>query len=551
MNIFKSLNGMVWGNQSSPELVAVPSGQFNVIQPNMKPICRFIDAKATIKRTSMPHQYRLVVQRIYDEDEESLDDRADDDDEHSVLIDKAIEFRVGMSAGATAFSWKDFGKSPKTYEFVCAEETTAFTTSNFEINVYQCMFERCYNRSHVGAEEEAIEEFQIGSRSRERDRATTSPKETKPVAQHSVSAPSPSVPPSRYEGVSEVISNLFIWDNTTALFYEHAENVRCQLVRETMDTSPLSSAMKEHHVEGSLVSVSAATAVDHLHSSTNTLLHIKELQPQSTHKYSVHAPMPLTSDSPLTPVSSTPEFQEPSYMDVDNDEMPANTLAHTNPPDLTSLSSMTSSTTPPLATSPSLAEPLTPTTPPAQPMDCDEKTAALPSEQQSHSTSQVVGAETAREEMDEQDVGDDEEEVDEDVEDDHDDNQEGDHEKHPYTSSSSSACSSSASLRLPSIIALDESIYYAVFNQSELHIIPYSSPGFHWNEDLFLKPHQRRRLGLDAMKNKAPQSTSSGTSSGTSPDDGQGAQHAQDSAIIVHEVHLCEQDISGILPSWP
>jgi len=48
-----------------------------------------------------------------------------------------------------------------TFEFVCAEETTAFTANNFEITVYQCMYERQYNQSHVDAEEDAIAEFQI------------------------------------------------------------------------------------------------------------------------------------------------------------------------------------------------------------------------------------------------------------------------------------------------------------------------------------------------------------------------------------------------------
>jgi hypothetical protein len=48
-----------------------------------------------------------------------------------------------------------------TFEFVCDEETTAFTVNNFEITVYQCMYERMYNRSHVNAEEDAIAEFQI------------------------------------------------------------------------------------------------------------------------------------------------------------------------------------------------------------------------------------------------------------------------------------------------------------------------------------------------------------------------------------------------------
>ncbi|KAF8926113.1 hypothetical protein BGZ52_006048 [Haplosporangium bisporale] len=163
MNIFKTLNGMVWGNNASQDLVAIPSGDFYVIGLNMQRTCRYIDARATIKRTSMPFQYRLCVERIYEEGEDTLEGEDDDDDEHSVLIDKAIQFKVRMVSGSTAFTWKGMSKDSQglTFEFVCAEETTAFTANNFEITVYQCMYERQYNHSHVDAEEDAIAEFQI------------------------------------------------------------------------------------------------------------------------------------------------------------------------------------------------------------------------------------------------------------------------------------------------------------------------------------------------------------------------------------------------------
>lgn len=47
------------------------------------------------------------------------------------------------------------------YEFVCDDETTAFTVNNFEITTYQCMYERKHQKSHIHAEDEAIEEFEI------------------------------------------------------------------------------------------------------------------------------------------------------------------------------------------------------------------------------------------------------------------------------------------------------------------------------------------------------------------------------------------------------
>lgn len=41
MNIFKTLNGMVWGNNDSQELVAINSGQFYVIGLDMQRSCRY------------------------------------------------------------------------------------------------------------------------------------------------------------------------------------------------------------------------------------------------------------------------------------------------------------------------------------------------------------------------------------------------------------------------------------------------------------------------------------------------------------------------------
>ncbi|KAI9239326.1 MAG: VID27 cytoplasmic protein-domain-containing protein [Podila humilis] len=244
MNIFKTLNGMVWGNNASQDLVAIPSGDFYVIGLNMQRTCRYIDARATIKRTSMPFQYRLCVERIYEEGEDTLEGEDDDDDEHSVLIDKAIQFKVRMVSGSTAFTWKGMSKDSQglTFEFVCAEETTAFTANNFEITVYQCMYERQYNHSHVDAEEDAIAEFQIKSLfntpvPKGTRRSPRSPRqEEASFVPHNIPTPSLRPPPTVYHGVIDVPADLCLWDDSTALFYDHALNVRCQLVRERRDT---------------------------------------------------------------------------------------------------------------------------------------------------------------------------------------------------------------------------------------------------------------------------------------------------------------------------
>ncbi|KAF9113918.1 hypothetical protein BGX27_000517 [Mortierella sp. AM989] len=96
--------------------------------------------------------------------------------------------------------------------------------------------------------------------------------------------------------------------------------------------------------------------------------------------------------------------------------------------------------------------------------------------------------------------------------------------------------SSSAASSLPtepSIITMSDAIYSAVPVSSELHIIPHSSKGFNWNEDLFLKPHQRRSLGVDDMYNTDESSSEGG----------------HDRTVTVHEICLDDEESRQILPA--
>ncbi|KAG0274138.1 hypothetical protein BGZ95_010063 [Linnemannia exigua] len=126
-----------------------------------------------------------------------------------------------------------------------------------------------------------------------------------------------------------------------------------------------------------------------------------------------------------------------------------------------------------------------------------------------------------------------------------------------WSFSTSSAYSySSPTLSMSSIIHSKESVYAAVPVSSELYIIPKSSRGFHWNGDLFLKPHQRRSLGVDHMfsSSSTNQHTNNSSGGGAGPSSGQHQNqhvHNQDSSVVVHEIRLEEHEIDGILPSWP
>ncbi|KAF9901406.1 hypothetical protein EC991_006205 [Linnemannia zychae] len=113
-------------------------------------------------------------------------------------------------------------------------------------------------------------------------------------------------------------------------------------------------------------------------------------------------------------------------------------------------------------------------------------------------------------------------------------------------------------LSMSSIIHSKESVYAAVPVSSELYIIPKSSRGFHWNGDLFLKPHQRRSLGVDHMFSSPSANqhayNNSGHEGGVGSSGGRHQNqhvHNQDSSVMVHEIRLEEHEIDGILPSWP
>lgn len=126
------------------------------------------------------------------------------------------------------------------------------------------------------------------------------------------------------------------------------------------------------------------------------------------------------------------------------------------------------------------------------------------------------------------------------------------------------------------IVSSDGSVYAAVPISSELYIIPKTSRGFQWNGDLFLKPYQRRSLGIDHLYSSGHNqpypmghSHTAGGHQEQQPFGGspvtetetpqamtnrqgreeRGLHHRQDSSVFVHEIHLGEN--AGILPLWP
>ncbi|KAF9169502.1 hypothetical protein BGX20_010235, partial [Mortierella sp. AD010] len=257
MNVFRSLGNLIWGNDSNPELIQISSGQFYVYKPaaarQRTRECVYIDSMATIRRTSQPFQFVLAVNRVFEEGEETLQDEEQElEDEKIFLIDKAMNFKKALSAGATAFTWQGLSSEDAglEYEFVCDDDTTVYTANNFEITVYQCMYERKHQKSHFSADEEAIMEFQIpanavdsqspsrplsDSSSKRAPKSPISKKGSSPIKEvevkHEIDRPGLANIPTTYEGVAEAVGELSLFDARTNLFMKQADDVRCQFLR--------------------------------------------------------------------------------------------------------------------------------------------------------------------------------------------------------------------------------------------------------------------------------------------------------------------------------
>ncbi|KAF9988515.1 hypothetical protein BGZ65_001977, partial [Modicella reniformis] len=233
MNVFRTLGNLIWGNASNPELVQITSGQFYAHKPTgarqHSRECIYIDSMATIRRTSQPHQFILAISRVFEEGEESLHDEEQElEDEKVFLIDEAMGFKKSVSTGATAFTWVSLSTDDAglKYEFVCDDETTVFTANNFEITMYQCMYERKHQKSHFSAEEEDITKFQIS-----REKRAPAITDEKEDDLHQIEKPSLRDIPTTYDGVAEAEGELNLFDPRTNLFMSQADNVRCQLLR--------------------------------------------------------------------------------------------------------------------------------------------------------------------------------------------------------------------------------------------------------------------------------------------------------------------------------
>ncbi|KAJ3412789.1 hypothetical protein HDV05_000256 [Chytridiales sp. JEL 0842] len=168
MFLLKTIGSIVWGKADN-SLVQIPEGELYKINPPGSKVAKtllFKDCSATVKRTNVPHNYQIVITRIFDEGED--EDDLDAETEFMFLIDEVLRFkRTGGKMGTSGnqpwcFSWLDPLDDSKStgYEFIPnSSNTTETTVATFEMVVYQSMYERRSGKDHTEATDEEMEAY--------------------------------------------------------------------------------------------------------------------------------------------------------------------------------------------------------------------------------------------------------------------------------------------------------------------------------------------------------------------------------------------------------
>ncbi|ANB15587.1 Vid27p [Sugiyamaella lignohabitans] len=154
------------------ELAVIPAGQLFLARLPSTPKgvheCIFKDAVMSIRRTSNDYHYQLVVQRVYEEGEESLADNDEDGseldenkDEWAFLVDEALQISYfSEQDGRVVVSWLDTSGEPgDRFEFICDANTKPNVFDHFDQTAKICQYERKYQVPFEGDPETDLTEF--------------------------------------------------------------------------------------------------------------------------------------------------------------------------------------------------------------------------------------------------------------------------------------------------------------------------------------------------------------------------------------------------------
>ncbi|SHO77017.1 Similar to S.cerevisiae protein VID27 (Cytoplasmic protein of unknown function) [Malassezia sympodialis ATCC 42132] len=243
MFMLKSLFGKIWSDQHNIELIQIPKGSLYRVQrrgDQETRVCVFVNALATIRRTSTPRNYELVISRA--DANESTHDALDD--ERSFLIDEALGLRTSTRGPDPTFVWHDLQRDEnELLEYVVdAQHSNAVTRSVFEVTFLQCAWERKTGRSHEEATDDDLEAIKYrGSES-----ASSAAQED--VAPKPMAAPPTARTPGKMypkvpaadslqtvtgsdepEIVLTATADLYLYDQASGLFMRQEKNVTAKV----------------------------------------------------------------------------------------------------------------------------------------------------------------------------------------------------------------------------------------------------------------------------------------------------------------------------------
>ncbi|KAJ1647041.1 Vacuolar import and degradation protein 27, partial [Coemansia asiatica] len=159
----RSLGKLVWGAKPEPDSARISSGVFYQTNPNakVKRKCLYKDSELTISRTDAKHQYLLIVQQVFADGEEDLEDAEDLDNELEFLIGEELRFTATMFEGYNGFKWTD-PEDPTGiagFEFIIEDDKSGskVVCDGFARAVAHCVWERKNRASYTQAPEAAID----------------------------------------------------------------------------------------------------------------------------------------------------------------------------------------------------------------------------------------------------------------------------------------------------------------------------------------------------------------------------------------------------------
>jgi len=156
------------------ELVTA-SGKLYFVRPHgvrSSKECIYIDAVASIRKTSREYLSELVVTRAWAEGEQDLvEEEEETSEERPFLIDQALNFALFPTAQddledpdhpSTSFTWWNAeGDDDEIYLFVCDADTPTSIIKRFENIMYRCMYERKYQLPANHVTEKDLQEFVV------------------------------------------------------------------------------------------------------------------------------------------------------------------------------------------------------------------------------------------------------------------------------------------------------------------------------------------------------------------------------------------------------